>query len=386
MSELTPVDPVTLAQALIRCPSITPNEAGTLAIIKKEVTRFGFTCHHLRVDQGGFIVDNLYARLGSRQPNFCFVGHIDVVSPGDRTCWTVDPFEGTILNDQLFGRGAVDMKGAIAAFIAGLTRFLCHAGLPAGSISLILTGDEEGSDNYGIGKVLEWLAHHDEQLDAGLVGEPTSQHILGDTIKIGRRGSLNCLLKVNGIQGHTAYPHLADNPLPKLVRILNRLTTETLDQGTAYFPASELSLTSIDTGNSVENIIPVQSEVRFNIRFNDLYTKDSLLSWLGQHIEAVTQDYTLEVLGGAEAFLTFPGSLSDMVCQVIEKQLGRKPHLSTSGGTSEARFIKDYCPVVELGLVNKTMHHCDEHVAVRDIDCLADLYAALLHEYFRSSR
>ena len=383
MSKLTPVDPVALAQALIRCPSVTPKESGTLAIIEEVVTRFGFTSHRLRFDQGEFIVDTLYARLGSRQPHFCFAGHSDVVSPGDRTYWTVDPFEGQIVTDQVFGRGAVDMKGGIASFLAGLSRFLHQAGSPSGSISLIITADEEGPHNYGIVKVLEWLAHHDERLDACLVGEPTSQHTLGDTIKIGRRGSLNCFLRVHGIQGHTAYPHLVDNPLPKLIRILNHFTTESLDHGTAYFPPSLLSLTSIDTRNSADNIIPATSEARFNIRFNDLYTKESLLSWLRHHIEAVTQDYTLEVLGGAEAFLTLPGPFSDMVCKVIEEQLGRKPHLSTSGGTSEARFIKDYCPVVELGLVSKTMHRCDEHVSIRDLDCLADLYAAILHEYFR---
>ena len=390
---VTPValDPVTLAQALIRCPSVTPADAGALGVLQAALENLGFRCRRLpRQAPGTAAVDNLYARLGTGGPHLCFAGHTDVVKAGDVSAWSAAPFAGEVRDDAaaegrwLIGRGAVDMKGAIAAFVAAVSRLLVARGRPNGSISLLITGDEEGSAINGTQAVLPWLLENGERPDFCVVGEPTCVHHLGDTIKIGRRGSLNCDLTVFGTQGHVAYPHLADNPLPRLIRMLDSLIDCLLDEGTAHFPPSSLVLTSIDVGNEATNVSPAEARARFNIRFNTLYTADGLERWLRHRFDAAGGGgrYALTLNLSGDAFLTPPGALSDRLSRAIKKVTGRQPELNTGGGTSDARFIKDLCPVVEFGLVGQTMHKVDERVPVNDLGLLADIYAELLHETF----
>lgn len=372
-------DPVSIAQALIRRPSVTPADAGALGVLEAVLAPLGFTCHRLRFEEPGTDpIENLYARLGDRGPNFCFAGHTDVVPVGDPRGWTVDPFGGEIHDGQLFGRGAVDMKGAIAAFVAAAARRIAEKRPPDGSISLLITGDEEGPSVNGTCKVLDWLAARGERLDACVVGEPTNPTALGDMIKIGRRGSLSGRLTVRGVQGHVAYPHLADNPLPRLVRMLAAITAEPLDAGTAHFQPSTLALTTIDVGNPATNVIPAEGTAVFNIRFNDAHTPASIESWLRARFDAVGGDYELAVGVRGVSFLTPPGPLTESVAAAVERVTGRRPELSTTGGTSDARFIKDHCPVVEFGLVGQTMHKVDERVALDDLARLTDIYGAIL--------
>ncbi|MFC7333761.1 succinyl-diaminopimelate desuccinylase [Rhodocista pekingensis] len=376
-------DPIALARDLIRCPSVTPADAGALDLVQSVLEGLGFTCHRLPFQEPGTErVDNLYARLGDQGPNFCFAGHTDVVPAGDAAAWTVDPFGGEIIDGQLYGRGAADMKGGVAAFIAAVGSFLDRNGPPPGSISLLITGDEEGPAVNGTRKVLDWMAARGERIDACLVGEPTNPRALGDMIKVGRRGSLTATLTALGAQGHTAYPHLADNPLPRLAEALHLLASSPLDMGTPHFQPSTLALTSIDVGNPASNVIPARGTARFNIRFNDLHTPESLEAHIRDVLEEVGGAWDLTVQTSGVAFLTPPGALSDIVAAAVEAHTGRTPELSTSGGTSDARFIKDHCPVVEFGLVGASMHKVDERVAVADLLDLTAIYRTVLERWF----
>lgn len=380
-------DPIALTQALIRCPSVTPADCGALDEVRLAAESLGFTCERVIFSEPGHAdIDNLYARLGSNGRNFCFAGHTDVVPVGDAGAWRHDPFAGTIEDGMLYGRGAADMKSAVAAFLAGTERFLDRAGSGFdGSISLLITGDEEADSVNGTVKLLKWLAGRGETLDAALVGEPTSPEVLGDMIKIGRRGSLSGWVTVTGIQGHTAYPHRADNPANRLVAMLAGLTASPLDDGTDLFGPSNLEISTIDIGNPAANVIPARASAAFNIRFNDRHSAAGLERWIRETFDAVGGGYELTVRCSGDSFVTTPGRLSEIVSSAVEKVTGRVPELSTSGGTSDARFIKDYCPVVEFGLVGKTIHQVDEHVATADIDRLADIYATVLHDFFATA-
>ena len=385
----TALDPVELAQRLIRCPSVTPVEGGALDLLEEVIGGLGFSCHRLTFSEPGTAdVENLYARRGTAGPNFCYAGHTDVVPVGDPKAWRVDPFGAEILDGALYGRGAADMKGAIACFIAALAGFLARRnGAPEGSISLLITGDEEDVAINGTRKVLDWLAARGERLDACLVGEPTSNAHLADMVKIGRRGSLSGKLTVTGTQGHTAYPQLADNPLHHLVRMLDAVTSETLDEGNAHFPPSTLQLTSIDVGNAASNVIPAAARAAFNVRFNDQHSGAGLEAWLRQRFDETIDGakgarYALEVRVSGESFLCPPGPLSDLICRAVEQTLGRTPELGTTGGTSDARFIKNHCPVTELGMRNATAHKVDEHVSLSDLHDLTAVYGAVLDGYF----
>jgi len=381
----TEIDPVELARDLIRCPSVTPADAGALDVLQRSLERLGFTCHRLRFSAPDTPdIDNLYARIGGDgERNFCFAGHTDVVPVGDRAGWSVDPFAAELRDGQLIGRGAADMKGAIAAFVAGAARFLarCSGTLP-GAISLLITGDEEGPSINGTKPMLEWLRTRGERLDACIVGEPTNPTHLGEMIKIGRRGSLTGRLVVRGVQGHTAYPQLADNPIHRLLKMLTRITEQPLDEGTAHFQPSTLQISTIDVGNPATNVIPAEARACFNIRFNDRHSGRSLERWLRDAFDSVGGTYELTVQVSGESFLTPPGPLSDLVARAVEQVLRVTPELSTTGGTSDARFIKNYCPVVEFGLAGATMHKVDERVPVADVRMLADIYAAALAGYF----
>lgn len=381
-------DSVALAQELIRCPSVTPADAGALDIVERELKSLGFSTWRLPFGEApDGPVDNLYARLGETGPHFCYAGHTDVVPAGDANGWTVDPFAGTIDQGFLIGRGAADMKGSIASFLVALRRHLAapgspKAGGPKGSISLLITGDEEGPARHGTTEVLDWMEANDHRPDHCLVGEPTSARQLGDMVKVGRRGSLNATITVHGIQGHVAYPHRADNPITRLVRILDRVKAEPIDHGTEFFDPSNLEITNLDVGNPTENLIPARATARLNIRFNDKHTGQSLSDWLRAIVaeEAPRHDIAIRVSG--ESFFTPPGLLSDLVVEAIQKHTGLTPELSTTGGTSDARFIRRLCPVLEFGLVGESMHKADEKVAVADVHRLTDIYETLLNRYF----
>lgn len=380
------VNGVALTQALIRCRSVTPADGGALGVLQEALTALGFVCHRLPFSEPGTPdVDNLYARLGEGQPNLCFAGHTDVVPVGDEAAWQVGPFAAEIIEGKLYGRGAADMKGAIGAFVAAVSAYLARHGHPDGAISLLITGDEEGPSINGTKKMLGWLADRGETLDACIVGEPTNPENLGDMIKIGRRGSLNGHLRVRGVQGHTAYPHLADNPVHRLVAMLARLTGTALDEGSEHFQPSTLQLTTVDVGNPATNVIPALAQASFNIRYNDRHDSKSLERWLRGIFDSVGGGYELEINTSGDSFLTPPGKTSAALSEAIHAVLGRKPELSTTGGTSDARFIKDYCPTAEFGLVGTTMHKVDEHVAVADIEALSQIYLATIERYFGTS-
>ena len=378
-----PYDPLAIAVELIRCPSVTPAEAGSLGVLEKYLGPLGFRCERMRFSaEGTPDVDNLYARIGTGAPHFCFAGHTDVVPVGE--AWTVDPFAAEIKDGRLYGRGAADMKSAVAAFAAAAERIV-RAGFK-GSISLLITGDEEGPSINGTVKMLQALAERGETIDHCLVGEPTSVERLGDMAKIGRRGSINGWLTVNGAQGHVAYPHLADNPVPRLLEMLRRLDAHVLDEGTDHFQPSNFEITSVDVGNTATNVIPGSARAVFNVRFNDLHTGASLDQWMRSICDAVTAElggsYTLKTVTSGEAFLTAPGDFSALIERAIEKVTGRRPELSTTGGTSDARFIRAYAPVVEFGLPNATMHKADENAGTDEISQLADVYEEILRGYF----
>ena len=379
------INPIELSQRLIRCPSVTPDEGGALDELQNVLEELGFRCQRLLFSESGTPdVDNLYARIGDRGPNFCFAGHSDVVPPGDRDEWGEDPFSGVVIDGKLFGRGSADMKSAIASFISAVQRYKSNVGekIP-GSISLLITGDEEGPAINGTIKVLDWMSKNNQLIDACIVGEPTNPDHLGQMIKIGRRGSFTGWLTVTGVQGHTAYPHLAENPLSKLIKMLEPLAEEQLDQGTEYFPPTTVAISSIDTGNSATNVIPQKVTASFNIRFNDSRTAEEIEEWLRGHFDSVGGSYQLETACSSNAFITEPSALSEDLISAIKDVVGTSPEMSTTGGTSDARFIRKYCPVVEFGIVGKTMHKINEHVEIKDVELLTDIYTELLDRFFK---
>ena len=376
---------VLLAQRLVKCPSVTPTEGGALDLLEAELTAMGCACTRLPFGEAEERVDNLFARWGTGGPHFAFAGHTDVVPPGDTAAWTHDPFSGEIVDGRLHGRGAADMKGGVAAFVAATARFL-ETPPQQGSISFLITGDEEGDAINGTTRMVDWVRDNDQVPDMCLVGEPTNVSEMGDVIKNGRRGSLSCKLTVTGIQGHVAYPHLADNPLTHLLAMLAPVNGCELDGGTEFFDPSTANVTSIDVGNKAGNVIPASATAQFNIRFNTEHSADSLIGWLEEHFDLVGGTWEAHWKATAHPFLTPPGQLTDMIADATEKIVGRRPKLSTNGGTSDARFITNICPVAEFGLVGKTMHKIDEQVAVEDIDSLTDIYTHILNSFFEQVR
>ena len=369
-------DPLPLAQALIRCRSVTPADDGAMAVLEAALAPLGFTCHRLRFGE----IENLFARRGESGPHLCFAGHTDVVPVGEAGAWTADPFGGEVRDGLLYGRGATDMKGAIAAFVAAVQDFLSARPGAAGSLSLLITGDEEGPAVDGTVRVLEWMAAQGQIPDMCLVGEPTSRVRLGDVVKIGRRGSLNAAITLYGVQGHVAYPQRADNPVHRLVRVLHRLTARPLDEGTEWFEPSSLQVTSVDVGNAATNVIPAAARARLNIRFNDRHTGESLTRMLRAALEAEGARFDLDVSISGEAFLTQPGPFVEALKRAVRRTTGEEPVLDTGGGTSDARFIARYCPVAELGAVGTTMHKVDECTPVEELRALAGLYRAVIEE------
>ncbi len=369
---MTAADPAPLARALIRCASVTPADDGAQAVLAAALETLGFTVTHLRFGD----TPNLFARLGSGAPHLCFAGHTDVVPPG-AAAWTAGPFDGEIRDGVLYGRGACDMKGAIACFVAAVARHL-RAGPPRGSISLLITGDEEGPARDGTVRVLDWMRAQGEVPDFCLVGEPTNPVRLGEVIKIGRRGSLNARITVPGTQGHVAYPDRADNPVHRLVRVLAELTAAPLDAGSDWFEPSSLQVTSVDVGNPATNVIPAAASAMLNIRFNDGHSGASLEAWLRAVLARHAERATLEVSVSGESFITTPGPLVETLRRAVAVASGIEPRLDTGGGTSDARFITRLCPVAEFGLVGATMHQADERVPLAELEALTEIYAAVL--------
>lgn len=378
-------DVVSMLQKLLACPSVTPEDAGVISVLESYLTPFGFSCERMRFEEPGTApVVNLVARIGTTGPHLGFAGHTDVVPVGDALAWCFPPFGGKIHDGRLYGRGAVDMKGAIAAFVAAVIEVIKEVTTLPGSISFIITGDEEASGINGTKKMLPVLKELHAIPDHCIVGEPTNPMVLGEMVKIGRRGSITFKIIAEGVQGHVAYPDLADNPIPDLVRLLQILTNETLDEGNMYFPPSHLEVTTVDVCNPVTNIIPAKASATCNIRFNSLHTTASLTSWVKDRSRRISNRFHIEVLpGSCEAFITEPGFLSDLVVNAITTVTGRKPVLSTTGGTSDARFIKDYCPVVEFGLINQTAHKVDEHIEVNALEELVNIYKVIIMSYFK---
>ena len=371
--------PLDIARALIRCPSVTPIEGGALSYLEKLLGEAGFETHRVTFsDKDTPDVENLYARIGDGAPHLTFAGHTDVVPTGDETQWRFPPFSAEIADGRVWGRGAVDMKGGIAAFAAAAFAWIAQHGAPKkGSIGFLITGDEEGPAINGTVKLLDWFFARGERFDHAIVGEPTNVSDLGDTIKIGRRGSLNGRLTVHGKQGHVAYPQRAENPVPHLLALCAALTATPLDAGTDWFDASNLEITSIDIGNPATNVIPGEARARFNVRFNDLWTPETLADELRRRLEAARPPETFELAFdpcNAVSFITQPGPFTELVAAAIEAETGRRPELSTSGGTSDARFLKALCPVIEFGLCNATMHKTDEAVAMADLAVLTRIY------------
>jgi succinyl-diaminopimelate desuccinylase len=379
-------DPIAILQALIRCPSVTPEEGGALHYLASLLGDAGFTTEIVRFSEDGTSdVDNLFARIGEGEPHLIFAGHTDVVPPGDSKRWRFDPFSGELADGMIFGRGAADMKGGVAAFAAAALDYVARHGPPQGSLSLLITGDEEGPAVNGTVKLLQWAAARGERFSHCIVGEPTNPNALGDMIKIGRRGSLNGEIVVTGRQGHSAYPHLAENPLPIMARIVSALSDIMLDKGNAHFDRSQLVVTSIDVGNSAFNVIPGEARARFNVRFNDIWTPETLRERLETAIRQAAGNAKAELIClpcNSLAFITKPDAFVQTASRAIETETGRIPVLSTSGGTSDARFIRDYCPVIEFGLVGQTMHAFDEHVAVKDVQALTRIYGRIIEDYF----
>ena len=375
-----PVDPVALTADLIRCNSVTPAEGGALQLLDRLLTEAGFTC-----TRGG--IANLYARWGARGANrsFGFNGHSDVVPVGDAGAWTHDPFGGQIIDGVLWGRGATDMKSGVAAFAAAAVDFV-QTTPPDGAVILAITGDEEGDAEHGTVALLDWMAQQGETMSHCLVGEPTCPNVMGEMMKIGRRGSMTCWFTAEGVQGHSAYPHRAKNPMSALVTLLARLEAEPLDQGTDHFDASTLAITTIDCGNPATNVIPAKGRATVNIRFNDAHSGASLTEWLQAHAQAVQAEtgvtISTRIQISGESFVTPPGAFSALIARAVQAETGRSPELSTSGGTSDARFVKNHCPVVEFGLVGKTMHQVDERIEVEQIHQLKAIYTRILQDYF----
>ena len=376
-------DPVALTAALVRCPSVTPTEGGALVLLEETLSAAGFAC--TRVDRGG--VPNLFARWGMQghPRTFGFNGHTDVVPVGDSAAWTVDPFGGEIRDGRVWGRGACDMKSGVAAFVAAAVRFVTETP-PDGAVILTITGDEEGPSTDGTLALLDWMAEGGEAMTVCVVGEPTSRAEIGDMVKIGRRGALNISLTAVGRQGHSAYPDRALNPLTTLVRLCDRLASATLDEGSDHFDPSTLALTSIDTGNTATNVIPARATAALNIRFNDHHTGASLIAWIEDQAARVAAETGVQIQVAArisgESFLTPPGPFPDLVSRAVAAETNRRPVLSTSGGTSDARFIKDHCPVVEFGLVGNSMHQVDEYAETAEIERLSAVYHRMLQDWF----
>ena len=380
-----PPSALEIARALIRFPSVTPADCGSLPYLRDLLAEAGFAAELVTFEAPGTpTVMNLYARFGAAKPNLAFAGHTDVVPPGDKTRWRFDPFSGEIADGQLWGRGACDMKGGVAAAVAAALRFIARGAFP-GSISFLLTGDEEGPAVNGTVKLIDWALAKGETFDHCILGESTSVNAVGDTIKHGRRGSLNGRLAIRGRQGHAAYPHIADNPIRALASILTALFSPPLDKGNADFEPTNLEVVSVDVGNPAFNVIPGEARLAFNIRFNDLWTPDSLAAEIKRRVAAADDakraTLTFEPTN-AVAFLTKPGPFTDLVAAAVQDVTGRKPSLSTGGGTSDARFIKNACPVVELGLVNATIHGVDERVKLDDLEALSRIYERALERYF----
>ncbi len=377
------LDPVDLTAKLVRCASVTPVNDGALEVLEEVLGAAGFDC--TRVDRGG--VCNLFARWGSKGngKSFGFNGHTDVVPIGDEADWSMPPFGAEIKDGIMYGRGTTDMKSGVAAFVAAAVDFVKDTP-PDGSIVLAITGDEEGDALDGTTALLDYMAENGERMDVCLVGEPTCPETMGDMIKIGRRGSMNAHFKVTGKQGHAAYPHRANNPLPAMMRLMDRLASHELDQGSDHFDASTLAVVTVDTGNKATNVIPAQCRGAVNIRFNDHHSGAALSEWLRGEADKIASEFSLQVdvditISG-ESFITPPGALSDLVAGAVEAETGVKPELSTTGGTSDARFVKAHCPVVEFGLVGQSMHQVDEHVRIEHIEQLKSIYARVLRDYF----
>ncbi len=375
------IDPVALTRDLIRKPSVTPADEGAMDVLERALTGLGFHCRRMKFEN----IENLYARLGTASPNLCFAGHTDVVPTGSAEAWSSGPFEAEVRDGILYGRGAVDMKGGIAAWVAAVSHILAEGDVP-GSLSLLITGDEEGPALHGTKRVVETLMAEGEVLDGCIVGEPSSFHLLGDMIKVGRRGSLNSWITVHGKQGHVAYPDRAANPAPVLAKLLAALDRHVLDDGYPEFPPSNLEITTIDIGNPATNVIPAEARARLNIRFNPTHTGDDLIAWLnamaGEAQAASGLQITLEHLCSGNAFLTEPGPFITGVQDAVEAVIGRRPEASTVGGTSDARFIRAMCPVLELGLVGQTMHQIDERVPVNELEALTGVYRRVVETFF----
>jgi succinyl-diaminopimelate desuccinylase len=382
-----PTDPVAIARDLIRCRSVTPEEGGALAYLQGVLGRAGFEVHRaIFAEPGTAPVDNLYARIGTSRPNLMFAGHTDVVPPGNEGAWSHPPFAGEIAGDRLYGRGAVDMKGGIACFVAAALDYLAaHGGKPKGSISFLITGDEESVAVNGTIKLLNWAAERGETFDHCILGEPSNVEVLGDTIKAGRRGSLNGTLIVTGRQGHVAYPERTDNPIRGLVTLIAALQAP-LDEGSEHFSPSHLEFTSIDVGNTTVNLIPGEARARFNIRYNDRHSQTALKTLIERRAAAAAAGrvrYSFEWQpSNADVFITKPGAFTELAVAAIAEITGREPKLSTSGGTSDARFIKNYCPVLECGLVGQTMHQTDESTPLTDLATLTAIYRRIIQKYF----
>jgi succinyl-diaminopimelate desuccinylase len=375
-----------MTRDLVRCASVTPEEGGALGLIESWLRPYGFEIHRLVFSEAGtYDVENLYAEIGPGNPCLVFAGHTDVVPTGDETRWSFPPFSGLVRDGEIWGRGATDMKSGVAAAIAAVLDHLDQYGVPAkGSIAFLITGDEEADAINGTVKLLEWAKARGKTFDACVLGEPTNPAVMGEMMKIGRRGSLSGDLIVEGVQGHVAYPQLAQNPIDALVRLMSPLK-DPLDAGTAFFPPSNLEFTSVDVGNPARNVIPARAIAKFNIRFNDTWTSCTLETELRRRLAGVNDAASFDLVchpTNAEAFLTRPGPFVDLVAEAVEAETGRKPQLSTTGGTSDARFIQAYCPVIEFGVVGKTMHQIDERVTIADIDALARIYGRVIARYF----
>tara|TARA_A100001388_G_scaffold109226_1_gene80129 strand:- start:102 stop:1256 length:1155 start_codon:yes stop_codon:yes gene_type:complete len=377
-------DPIILTKALISCRSVTPHNDGAIEQLSHWLSEMGFKCDILNFKEDGTDdVLNLWARIGNEEgPALCFAGHTDVVPEGDETRWSTDPFAANEIDGKIIGRGATDMKGAIASFVSATKKFLDERENFAGSISFIITGDEEGIAINGTKKLLNWMQENSISFDDCIVGEPTNPKRLGEMIKIGRRGSVNGVLTVDGQQGHVAYPHLAKNPIPMLLNILNNLTSDQLDQGNEHFQPSNLEITSVDVGNKATNVIPQSASAKFNIRYNDNFNSETIEDEINRRLENFRNNFSLKLEHSGDSFLTKPGKLVNDLSEIIFNKTGINPDLSTSGGTSDARFIKSYGNVVEFGLISETMHQIDESVAVKDINDLSEIYYEVLKKYF----
>jgi succinyl-diaminopimelate desuccinylase len=381
-------DALSIARDLLRCPSVTPADAGALGVLQNVLNGAGFEVHRVSFSEPGAAdIDNLYARIGADRPHITFAGHTDVVPPGDESAWTHGAFAGEVKDGFLYGRGAVDMKGGIACSIAAVLDYLAaNGGKPNGSISFLITGDEEDIAVNGTVKLLQWAAARGEKFDHCVLGEPSNVEELGDCIKVGRRGSLSGTLYVDGIQGHVAYPHRASNPVPDIAALIMALSNEPLDLGSAHFQASNLEFTSVDVGNTASNVIPGQARAKFNIRFNDHHSQESLRTLIEQRLMKATGNRIRARIAwepsNSDVFVIKPGGFTDLVVAAIEEVTGRKPDLNTGGGTSDARFITRYCPVIEFGLVGQTMHQIDERTPVADLEKLTKIYRRVLDRYF----